>query len=171
MRATAAPARLRRALERAERQFVARVVADGGIGSWRVAVDQRLATALDVFSRRGTLSRQAAADLLVALVDKPIRDRCWRLVESRADVDWRAFWMHLSRRTLPPYRAEPLFLLAWSAWRRGDVKFARSAADAALAQGPGHQAAAMLLALLSMQVEPGRLPSLGGRSGTSAGAS
>jgi hypothetical protein len=171
MRATSAPARLRRALDRAERRFVARVVADRGIGSWRVDTDQRLARALDVFSRRGRLSRQAAADLVVALVDKPLRDRCWRLVESQVDVDWKTFWMHLSRRALSPYRAEPLFLLAWSAWRLGDVQLARSAADAALAQDPGHQAAAMLLGLLSLYVEPGGPPSLGSRAGTSAAAS
>lgn len=171
MRATAATTRTRRAIEHAERRFVARVVADGGVGSWRAAVDRRLATALNVVSRRGGLSRRIAADLLVALADGPTRDRCWRLVELRSDVDWPAFWMQLSRQALPPYRSEPLFLLAWSAWRRGDVRLARSAAEAALAQDPGHRAAVMLLTLLWLNVESGRLPSLVGRPATSPGVS
>jgi hypothetical protein len=79
--------------------------------------------------------------------------------------------MQLSRQALPPYGSEPLFLLAWSAWRRGDVRLAHSAAEAALAQDPGHRAAVMLLALLSLNLESGRLPSLVGRPATSPGVS
>ena len=167
----AATSRTRRALDEAELQFVARVVADGGIGPWRTAADQRFRTALTTFARHGRLSRRVAAGLVVALADQPTRDRCWRVVESRNDAEWPAFWRQLSRRALPPYRAEPLFLLGWSAWRRGDVRLARNAADEVLRQDPGHRAAAMLLALLWLGVRPGSLPSLAVRSVTPAGAS
>lgn len=169
MRTTTATTRTRRALEEAERRFVAQVVADGGIDRWRATADQRLRMALDAFTRRSRLSRRVAADLLVALVDEPTRDQCWQVVESRADVDWRPFSLHLSRRALPPYRTEPLFLLAWSAWRLGDVRLARAAADDVLALDPGHRAAALLRALLWLEVGPDRLPSLAGRPAISAG--
>jgi hypothetical protein len=162
---------MRRAFEEAERQFVARVVADGGIGPWRAAAELRLRAALDALTRRGRLPRRVAADLIVALVDRPTRDRCWQVVESRTDPEWRTFWLHVSRRALPPYRTEPLFLLAWSAWRLGDVRLARAAADDVLAQDPRHRAATLLDALLLLEVEPGRLPSLADRPVAPASAS
>ena len=146
-------------------------MAGGGIGPWRAAAELRLPAALETFARRGRLPRRVAADLIVALVDRPTRDRCWRVVEWRTDPDWRTFWLHVSRRALPPYRTEPLFLLAWSAWRLGDVRLARAAADDVLAQDPGHRAATLLAALLWLEVEPGRLPSLADRPAASASAS
>jgi hypothetical protein len=171
MRVGAATARTRKAFEEAECQFVTRVVADAGIGPWRAAAELRLWTALDTFARRGRLPRRVVADLVVALADRPTRDRCWRVVESRTDPGWRTFWLHVSRRALPPYRAEPLFLLAWSAWRLGDVRLARSAADDALAQDPGHHAATLLAALLWLEIGPGRLPPLAGQPSTFVSAS
>jgi Domain of unknown function (DUF4192) len=170
MRATAATTRTRKALEVAERRFVAQVVAERGIGQWRAAAEQRLETALDAFTRRSGLSRRVAADLIVALVDRPTRDRWVQVVESRTDVDWREFWRYLSRRSLRPYRTEPLFLLAWSAWRVRDVRLASAAAEDVLALDPGHRAAALLLASLWLDVEPARQPSLAGRPAISAGA-
>ncbi len=107
----------------------------------------------------------------MTLADQPTRDRCWRIVDSRIDADWPAFWRHLCRRALPPYRTEPLFLLAWSLWRLGDVGLAHAVADDVLRQDPGHRAAAMLLALLRLGVEPGHLPSLTVRSVTPVGTS
>jgi Domain of unknown function (DUF4192) len=163
--------RTQQTLEDAELRLVARVVTDGGIGRWRAVADLRLRTAHATFVTRGRLSRAVAASLVVALADEPIRDRCWRMVESQCDSSWPAFWLCLSRRALPPYRSEPLFLLAWSAWRLGDVRLARAAADEALAEDAGHRAAAMLLALLRMGVDPGRLPFLTDRSSMPAGAS
>jgi hypothetical protein len=134
-------------------------------------VDRRFRTALTSFARHGRLSCRVAAGLIVALADQPTRDRCWRAVESGNDADWPAFWRHLSRRAFPPYRAEPLFLLAWSAWRLGDVRLARTAADEVLVQDPEHRATAMLLVLLRLGVQPSRLPSLALRSVMPAGAS
>jgi hypothetical protein len=166
----AVTSRTRRALDEAELQFVARVVADGGIGRWRALADHRFRIGLTTFARHSRLSRRVAAGLAVALTDQPIRDRCWRMVESRTDTHWPAFWLYLSRRALPPYRAEPLFLLAWSAWRVGDVRLARTTADEVLRQDPEHRAVTMLVALLRLGIEPGRLPSLGVPSVTPAGA-
>ncbi len=163
--------RTQQSLEDAELQLVARVVADGGIGPWRAAVEPRLGAARESFARHGRLARAVAAALVVALADQPIRDRCWQAIESQYDPTWPAFWFHLSRRALPPYRAEPLFLLAWSAWRLDDARLARAAADAALKADPGHRAAAILVAMLGAGVQSAQLPSLADHSATVAGAS
>jgi Domain of unknown function (DUF4192) len=175
MSAHAVPTRGRRraqqALEDAELRFVARVVADGDIGPWRAAAEPRLRAARESFARYGRLARGVGATLVVALADQPTRDRCWRAIESQPDPGWPDFWLHVSRRALPPYRAEPLFLLAWSAWRLDDVRLARAAAGEALTEDPGHRAAAMLLAMLDAGVRPGRLPSLADRPGTVVSAS
>jgi hypothetical protein len=163
--------RTQQALQHAELRFVAGVVADGGIGLWRADAESRLEGARVAFSRHRRLPRSVAADLVVALADQQTRDRCWRTIESQPDPAWPAFWLHLSRQALPPYRAEPLFLLAWSAWRLDDGRVARAAAGAALREDPQHRAAAMLLAMLGAGVPPDRLPSLADRPVTTAGVS
>jgi hypothetical protein len=162
--------RTRKALEQAELRFVVRVVQDGGIGPWRALSGARFTTGLRSFTRQGRLSRGCTADLLVALADRPTRDRCWLHLESDPDPRWPAFWLHLSRRALPPFRAEPLFLLAWSAWRLRDGRLAAAAADAVIAEDRNHRAAVMLRAMLRGGLEPAQLPSLSSCSGISAGA-
>jgi hypothetical protein len=140
--------------------FVARVAQDGGIAAWRRLTEVRFLEARRRFTRTGRISRGDTAALVVALVDGVMRDSCWVQVESDRDPAWIAFWLHVARRALPPYRAEPLFLLAWSAWRSGESPLARRAADAALVEEPGHVAAALLTTLLRSGVQPLVLPSL-----------
>jgi hypothetical protein len=103
--------------------------------------------------------------LVVALADRVMRDRCWARMESDRDPMWTALWLYLARRALPPYRAEPLFLLAWSAWRSADFDVARRVVDSALAEEPGHVAASMLTTLLQNGVDPTALPTLSDRGG------
>jgi hypothetical protein len=159
--------RIRQALEMAEVLFVARVVDDGGIDRWRVMTEARFLSARQTFARRRRLSRSDSAGLVVALVDPSMRDRCWMLVESRPDPAWTEFWLHLVHRALPPYRAEPLFLLAWSAWRQRERGLAAQAAAAVLTEDPRHTAATMLRTALRAGLDPSRLPSLA--AGRSAG--
>jgi len=144
---TAGVDRLRRALERAELDFVAAVVTDGGIEPWRRRVEGRFRAARDALDRSG-VSRAESAALAVALVDGVVRDRCCRLVDADPDRRWLALWRHLADRALPPYRTEPLFLLAWTAWRRGDVPAARAAVGSARVQEPGHRPSVLLTAVL-----------------------
>ena len=148
--------RLRRALERAELDFVAAVVADGGIDPWRRRVDGRFRSARDALGRSG-VSRAESAALVVALLDHAVRDRCCRQVDADPDPRWMGLWRHLASRALPPYRTEPLFLLAWTAWRRGDVATARVALGCARVQEPGHQASDLLGRLLWAGADSGRL--------------
>ncbi len=143
--------------------FVARVAQDGGIAAWRRLTEVRFLETRRRFSRIGRVSRGDTAALAVALIDGVMRDRCWVQVESDRDPAWTAFWLYIVRRALPPYRAEPLFLLAWSAWRSGNSPLARTAVDAALVEEPGHVAAALLTTLLRSGVQPFVLPSLSDR--------
>jgi hypothetical protein len=147
-------------VERAELQFVMRVVSDGGIRPWRALTELRFAAARRAFARQGRLSRGETATLLVALIDLPTRDRCWLQVESHPDPGWPAFWRYLSRRAPRPYRVEPLFLLAWSAWRLGELPVALAAAEATAAEDPHHRGAVMLRSLLVAGLEPDLVPSL-----------
>jgi hypothetical protein len=155
--------RVRRALERAEMLFTARVAEDGGIGRWRRLTEIRFLAARETYVRQKRLSRSDTAALVVALVDLPTRDRCWVQVESGCDPAWTGFWHYLTRRALPPYRAEPLFLLAWTAFRLRDAELAQIAVGAALAEDPGHTAGAMLARLVRNGTDPARLPSLSDR--------
>ena len=157
--------RLARALEQAETLFVARVAQDGGITPWRRLTEARFLGARRTLAGSGRLSGGDAAALVVALADGVMRDRCWARMESDHDPAWTALWLHLTRRALPPYRAEPMFLLAWSAWRSADADLARWAVDAALAEEPGHVAASMLTTLLGTGVDPSELPALSDRGG------
>ena len=140
-------ARLRRALERAEIDFVTAVVTDGGIEPWRRRIEGRFRTARDALDRSG-VSRAESAALAVALADGVLRDRCCRLIDADPDRRWLALWRHLADRALPPYRTEPLFLLAWTAWRRGDVPAARDAVGSARLQEPGHRPSVLLAEVL-----------------------
>lgn len=162
--------RVARALEQAETLFVARVADDGGIAPWRRLTEAHFLEARKTLARTGRLSRADTAALVVALVDVAMRDRCWVQVESGPDPVWTVFWLHLVRRALPPYRAEPLFLLAWSAWRSGEAGLARRAVEATLVEEPGHVAAAMLTTLLRTGVDPSALPALSDRYATRGGA-
>ena len=161
---------MRRDLERAELLLVARVVQDGGIGPWRKHAEDCVQAARQRASGM-RLSRTETAALVVALADERVRDGCWLQVEADpVDPTWIRLWSHLVRHALPPFRAEPLFLLAWSAWRLGDCTLARTAADAALREEPRHGAAAKLDVLLTAAVTPDRLRSLSGTRTAGGGA-
>lgn len=156
---TGATARIRDALERAEGCFVARVVADGGIGSWRRQVLSRFRVARDLVTS-SRVSRAETAALVVALLDHVVRDRCWEQVETGADARWLALWRHLARNAVTPYRVEPLFLFGWTAWRCGDGASARMAIGCALEDDQRHRASGMLDQMLCAGMDSRLLPSL-----------
>lgn len=153
----AAAPRLRAGLNRAEQRFVAEVVRDGGIRPWRQRALSRLSAARDS-SRAGRLSRGETASLVVALTDRPTRDRFWERIERDGAEVWLPLLRHLVRHALPPYRVECLFLLAWSLWRQGSASLAVTVVEAVLAEDPLHRAGGMLATLLRADV-----PSSSGR--------
>lgn len=159
---SAAP-RLRALLHRADQRFVAEVVRDGGIGPWRERLDARLLLAREALLA-GRLSHAGTASFVVALTDRPTRDRCWARVEAGIETgegsDWLPLWRHLVRHAVPPYRAEVLFLFAWTAWRQGTEASARAAVAALLAEEPAHVAGGMLAVLLHDRVGSSAVPPL-----------
>lgn len=157
-------ARVQRQLERAEVLLVGQVVRDGGMTTWRGQAEERFRVARRTCTR-GRIARTEAVALVVALLDLPVRDQCWLSVEEDPDPEWVMLWMHLVQHALPPFRAEPLFLLAWTAWRLGDVPLAVRAVEAARVEEPEHRAAAMLAGILAGGVASAELPSLADRTG------
>jgi Domain of unknown function (DUF4192) len=153
--------RLRRELDRAEQRFVGRVAAAGGIVAWRAEVSTDLAAA-----RAGSpsgRSRSRSARLVVALLDGVVRDRGWLAVERGGPAGlpgWADLWRHLARHALPPYRAEPLYLLAWTVWRSGDRVTAGLVNAMVAGEDPAHRAAALLDQVLRLRLDPRRVPPL-----------
>lgn len=146
-------ARVRLLTERAEVLFVREVVRDGGIGPWRQRAAARLEAARDGYAA-GKLARTEAAALVVALVDRTARDVAARLVAEDPDPAWADLWLHLARHALPPFRAEPLFLLGWTAWNLGDRPLAVHVIAEVRRQEPAHRPAALLAALLAAGGDP-----------------
>lgn len=132
--------------------FVTEVVRDGGIDPWRRRAGSRITAARDAYAD-GRLARTETAALVVALLDLPVRDTCARLVAADPDPPWLALWLHLVRHALPPYRTEPLFLLAWTAWHLGDRFLAGTAVAEARRQEPAHRAAALLAQVLAVGLD------------------
>jgi hypothetical protein len=95
----------------------------------------------------------------VALNGLAVRDSVWMAVDDDR-LDGRELWRNLATRLPAPYRAGPLFLLGWRAWRHGDGATARIAAERAIEADPGYSAADMLLAALNCAVDPRRMRKL-----------
>lgn len=145
---------MERLTERAEVLFVQEVVRDGGVALWRRRTDGRIRAARDAYAL-GRLAWTETATLVVALVDVPLRDVCARLVEDDPHPAWVDLWLHLARHAPTPFRTEPLFLLAWTAWHLGDVPLATAAVVEARRQDPAHRPAALLARLVALGIGPG----------------
>ena len=140
---------------------MADVVAGGGIGAWRRGMEGRVDAARDRIAT-SRVSRAETAALVVALVDRAVRDSCWARVEDdEADERWLVLWRHLARHAVAPYRVDPLFLFGWTAWRRGEDIAAKVAVDSALDEEPAHRASGMLAELIRAGVDPRLVPPLG----------
>lgn len=141
------------ALHRAEVLWVAQVARDGGIEPWREQALARVRVAR-VAAAAGRLARAETAALVVAVLDEQIRDGCCGLVELDPDPGWTGLWRHLAVHAVPPWRAEPHFVLAWAAWLAGDAALARQAVDVVRADEPAHPAARLLDRALATGVPP-----------------
>jgi len=160
-----ARARVEQALAAAEAAFVKAAAADG-VAAWRAAMCRTVervierTLAREVGSEQPPCTDEQSAELLVALSDLAVRDDCWRRMERGGQEDGLALWSHLVHRAVPPYDAAPLFLLAWTAWRRGDGVLARMAAERALVSDANYRAASLLLDALDSCIDPRWVPAL-----------
>ncbi|MBV9088596.1 MAG: DUF4192 domain-containing protein [Mycobacteriaceae bacterium] len=145
--------------------IVERLESDGGarrpIGDDRARreVERAIAVAGQVFDG-GQLNDEELAELGCALTDIRVRDTLYALAVSENAAQAEALWAALARALPEPWRVEPLVLLAFSAYVRGDGPLAGIALDAALRCDGEHRMAAMLDTALQSGLRPEQVSEL-----------
>jgi Domain of unknown function (DUF4192) len=144
-----------KATTRAEEEWIARLLDGGSLGEWRVEVERLHSVVIDRWSVGDqTLQDDEAANLIVGLSDRRVRDRCLAVVDSPARPAATALWAELVRRAAPPDVAPPATLLAWAAWQAGDGALANIALDRALISDPTYELARLLAHCLAHGLPP-----------------
>jgi hypothetical protein len=108
------------------------------------------------------LSDVELAKLGCALRDVQVRDTLYALAVGENAGEAESLWAVLSRVLPEPWRVEPLVLLAFSAYVRGDGPLAGVSLEAALRCEPGHRMAGMLDTALQSGLRPERIRELAG---------
>lgn len=108
------------------------------------------------------LEETAVARLVVGLRHRAIRDAAWGWSDAAPHRMQAAeqLWQQLARRAPQDYRAAPLFLTAWTAWRRGHGALAILAVDHCLAIDHGYSAAHLLQKVIASGIDPRTIPPL-----------
>jgi hypothetical protein len=102
----------------------------------------------------------AIAELVVGLVNLPVRDDAWaRMIPEHREAHLR-LWADLVRRASGRWLPAPASLLAFTAWQAGDGTLANVALERALAADPDYSMARLLRDILAAGVPPSqaRLP-------------
>ncbi|MGV0742334.1 DUF4192 domain-containing protein [Mycolicibacterium sp. XJ870] len=100
------------------------------------------------------------AKLAVALTDPRVRDTLYALAVGDGAGPAESLWVAVARALPPPWRAEALALLAFSAYVRGDGPLAGISLDAALRCDPEHRMAGMLDQALQSGMRPDQIREL-----------
>jgi Domain of unknown function (DUF4192) len=159
-------AELAAAIVTAEAEMVAAAASPAGLSRWRRATTELFRAVLRQ-ARAGVdryppfrIATADVARLLSGLADRVVRDRCWRALEcDTSSTAFNVCW-DLVRRAPDPYRAPPLFLLGWVAWRRGNPSLADLAAERGLVADAGYEAARLLRVIVDRGVPPTRVTRL-----------
>ncbi|MDH6680798.1 hypothetical protein M2284_005028 [Rhodococcus sp. LBL1] len=106
------------------------------------------------------ISPEENAELALALENLTVRDSLLALSAGAKAPAAEQMWVHLARTLPDPERAEPLALLGYSAYLRGDGPMAGVALCAALAADPCHRLAGLLDDALQAGVRPAALRDL-----------
>jgi hypothetical protein len=118
----------------------------------------------DGSARRDVMAAIAAAarvaELGCALTDIRVRDTLYALAVAENAAEAEALWGVLSRTLPEPWRVEPLVLLAFSAYARGDGPLAGVALEAALRCSGEHRMAGMLDSALQSGLRPEQIREL-----------
>lgn len=102
------------------------------------------------------------ATLACALTDVAVRDTLYALAVGADAGRAETLWAMLARTLPDPWRTEPLVLLAFSAYARGDGPLAGLALEAALRADPEHRMAGMLDTALQSGMRPEQIRELAG---------
>jgi hypothetical protein len=100
------------------------------------------------------------ARIAVALADPQVRDTLYALAVGDGAGAAESLWAELARALPPPWRAEALVLLAFSAYVRGDGPLTGVSLDAALHCDPDHRMAGMLDTALQSGMRPEQIREL-----------
>ena len=128
-------------------------------GCSRRGVQDAIAVAGHVAQGR-ELTDSELARMACALTDIRVRDTLYGLAVGENAAQAESLWAALSRAVPNPWRAEPLVLLAFSAYSRGDGPLAGIALEAALRCDPAHRMAGMLDTALQSGLRPERIREL-----------
>jgi Domain of unknown function (DUF4192) len=119
--------------------------------------------ALDAAARIADGDALADAEIAVlgaALTDLRVRDTLYALAVGDRAGAAESLWAVLARKLPEPWRVEPLVLLAFHAYARGDGPLAGVSLDAALSCAPGHRMAGMLDNALQSGMRPEQIRQL-----------
>lgn len=105
---------------------------------------------------------QEMASLACSLTDIEVRDTLYALAVGECAGEAEMLWATLARALPDRWRVEPLVLLAFSAYARGDGPLAGLSLDAALQINPDHRMAGMLDTALQSGMRPDRIRELAG---------
>jgi Domain of unknown function (DUF4192) len=100
------------------------------------------------------------AVLAAALTDIQVRDTLYALAVGESAGAAESLWALLSRKLPEPWRVEPLVLLAFHAYARGDGPLAGVSLEAALRCNPDHRMAGMLDDALQSGMRPEQIREL-----------
>jgi hypothetical protein len=117
-------------------------------------------TAAGRVAEGAVLSDDELAGLALALTDMRVRDTLYALAVGENADQAESLWALLSRSLPDPWRVEPLVLLAFSAYARGDGPLAGVSLDAALRCDPTHRMAGMLDTALQSGMRPEQIRDL-----------
>jgi Domain of unknown function (DUF4192) len=101
-----------------------------------------------------TLDEDRIVDLAAALAHPRARDSCLTPEITAMGKRVEDFWIELTRALPAPARAESAFLLAVTAFLRGDGSLAGIALEAAMDANPGHTAARLLRDSMDLGLPP-----------------
>jgi hypothetical protein len=119
--------------------------------------------ALDAAARVAVGDPLAEAEIAVlaaALTDIQVRDTLYALAVGESAGAAESLWAVLSRKLPEPWRVEPLVLLAFHAYARGDGPLAGVSLEAALRCDPSHRMAGMLDDALQSGMRPEQIRQL-----------
>ncbi|MFF2044639.1 DUF4192 domain-containing protein [Kitasatospora sp. NPDC058170] len=103
------------------------------------------------------LDERRAAQLIITLQDRQVRDRAAEYVRSAELAPAQRLWRFLAQRCVPPYTsyaAAPLTLLAWTSWVAGDTATARVVLAHTLRSAPSYLLAQLLYESLNAGLSP-----------------
>lgn len=121
----------------------------------------RTLTVAEMLSAGESVSDADIAALAAALTDLQVRDALLGVAISEKADAGESLWALLARTLPPPWRAEALAMLAFSAYTRGDGPLAGVALDAALRCDRTHRMAGMLDSALKSGMRPEQIRELG----------